>query len=140
MKITRAQFVSTLASAAAAAVLDPQELLGQGARVPVGVVSAARFRPLVNTSFYVRRDVGGLGIVVELVLTAVEEKDSTGPSEQFTLQLLAVNGTLEEGTYTLEHRSLGTQRLFLAAAGTAPGGDVYRADFNVLRRVSPRAS
>ena len=135
MKMTRKRFVSALAAFSAAAAFDPGTLLAE-ARPPVGL-SAARFQPLLNTSFYARRDVDGL--MIELVLTGVEELGSTGPAEQFRLQLLAVNGTLGEGTYTLEHPTFGSIRLFLAAAGSGPGGDRYRADFNLLKRTLPRA-
>lgn len=137
MKMTRTQFVSTLATVAAATLLDPGDLFAQAVQAPAGL-SAARFQPYVNTSFYAHRSVDGA--VVELVLTEVETKSSSGLSEQFTLRLLAPNGTLGEGTYTLEHRSLGKVPLFLGAAGSAPGGDLYRADFNILTRTLPRAT
>ena len=137
MKITRTQFLSTFATVVAATLLDRDDLLAQAIRAPEGV-SAARFQPFVNTSFYAHRTVDGA--VVELVLTEVETKSSSDVAEQFSLRLLAVNGYLGEGTYTLEHRSLGNMPLFLAAAGSATGGDLYRADFNILKRTLPRVS
>jgi hypothetical protein len=130
MKMTRTQFVSTVATAAAAAFFDRGELLAQAVREPVGL-SAAKFRPYVNTSFYATRKSDGA--VVELVLSEVEVKSGFGLSEQFTLRLLAVNGRLEEGTHAVEHPSLGKMPLFLVASGSAPGGDLYRADFNILQ-------
>jgi hypothetical protein len=139
MKMTRTQFVSTLATAAAATLLDPGDLFAQAVRAPAGF-SAARFQPYLNTSFYAQHETVVGAVVVELVLTEVETKSASGLSEQFTLRLLAVNGYLEEGTYTLEHRSLGSIPLFLGAGGPAPTGHLYRADFNILKRTLPRAS
>ena len=138
MKMTRTQFVSAFATAAAATFLDPGELLAAITRtptVPAGL-TAATFQPHVNTSFYSRRDRDGL--MIELVLTEVVVKSSAGPSEQFTLLLLAVNGALSEGTYTLEHRALGKLQLFLVPAGETKAGTQYRADFNNLRKIAPR--
>jgi hypothetical protein len=133
MKLTRSEFLSSVAAAAVTAAVAPGALAA-GAKKAVPATGAG-FEPFVNTSFWVDRT---RGWSQELVLTSVERRASTPETDQFTLLFLAPDGIVPEGTWRVEHRTLGEMRLFLAPAGETTAGRLFRADFNLLREAAPQ--
>jgi len=133
MKLTRSEFLSSVAAAAVTAAVTPGALAA-GAKKAVPATGAG-FGPFLNTSFWVDRT---RGWAQELVLTAVTPRASAPGTEQFTLLFLAPDGIVPEGTWRVEHRTLGELELFLVPAGETPAGRLYRADFNLLRDAAPQ--
>lgn len=133
MEVTRKGFISSLgatlvvatglpADHAFAWTLAPQE--------PAGVRSFAR---LTGSTFYAL-DPGGRR--VPMVLRAVTEGLKDPLVEQFSL-VFALGGrtSISSGTYNVDHSSLGSFYLFLAASGRDGSGRelLVRSDFSLLR-------
>ena len=133
MKLTRSEFLSSVAAAAVVAAVGP-DTLAAGPRKAVPVTGVG-FEPFLNTSFWVDR---APGWSQEMVLTSVTHAPSTPGTEQFTLVFLVPDWSVPEGTWRVEHRSLGELRLFLVPVGETPTGRLVRADFNLLREAAPQ--
>jgi len=101
------------------------------------------FEPLVNSSFAVR---SGAQTVAWFTLLSVEDMkapaQAAGPKalatppvfiDTFALQFHGTGETLRQGTYELEHRSLGRFSLFVVPSGTT----TYTAIINHLKSATP---
>jgi hypothetical protein len=133
MKLTRSEFLSSVAAAAVAAAVAPGAAAAGAKQAPAD--TADGFERFLQSSFWVDRTPGWSQ---ELVLTAVNRRPSAPGSEQFTLVFRAPDGSVPEGTWRVEHRALGELRLFLVPAGETPAGRLFRADFNLLRDAAPK--
>ena len=133
MKLTRSEFLSSVAAAAVSASVAPGAFGAPAKVVPVDAADA--FEPHLNSSFWVDRTPGWSQ---ELVLTSVTRRPSTPGTEQFTLLFVAPDGSVPEGTWRVEHRALGELRLFLVPAGETRTGRLFRADFNLRRDAAPQ--
>lgn len=131
MKVTRKQFLSTLATGlASAAVLKPARLLGEE---PGRGLSPDTFLPFLNTTFRVIRPRGGGP--VDVVLKNVTRKEGSKETSQFSLEFAAPGGEIleERAPFRFEHPALGVMLLFVVRTKTDPVGQTwYRADFNLL--------
>jgi hypothetical protein len=71
---------------------------------------------------------------IQLKLVEVTEKKADGMQEMFSLLFCgAKDKFLEQGTYDLEHETLGSVTLFLVPIGQDENGYRYEAAFNLLR-------
>jgi hypothetical protein len=132
MKLTRAEFLSSVAAAAVTAA-TPAAFAGSARKIVPP--APATFERCLNTSFWVDRKPGWMQ---EIVLTEVSRQASTNETEQFTLTFLVPDDVVPEGTWRVEHRELGDLELFLVPAGETTAGRLVRADFNLLRGAAPR--
>jgi len=143
MAVSRRNFLVAGQTLLAAAAL-PMKFFGAAGALGLGssdaeiLASANRgtFLPLVNSSFAVR---SGLLTPAWLTLLSVEDMNPKTPihatpmavglkrskvappqlTDTFALQFYATGEKLEQGTYELEHHSLGRFSLFLVPSGTS---------------------
>lgn len=129
MRVTRKEFLSTLAAGLAGAALRPARLL---AASPNDTISLETFQRYVGTSFRVIRP-GGPNPVDVILQEVIRGKDSNG-TVQFSLSFVAPGGeTLAEGTFRFEHADMGAIPIFVTKVRTDPQGQTwYRADYNLL--------
>lgn len=130
MRVTRKQFLGSLAVASAAALAGFPALATEAQAAPALPTTAKRYQALVNTSFWARRPMPGDR--AELILVEVVSKEFPGKLEQFSLHFLAPRARLEEGPYFVEHSEAGESMIFLARLNEDSSGIRYRADFCLL--------
>ncbi len=130
--LTRRQFSLAATTVIAAAVVRPIRAADTVVKDTSPSSQRERYTALVGESFSVY---GGSGLVVvtRMTLTGVEDAGSNETVEQFTVMFEAEPGSrsLDVGTYTVEHDTLGRQQLMLEPVATQSG--VYTALFNLLR-------
>lgn len=138
-RVTRKQFLSTLAAGLAGTVLRPTRLLAAPLTVPPrgtapenGLLPEA-FQKYVGTSFRVFRPSGG--DPVEVLLQEVVRKPDSNGTVQYSLTFVAPRGdTLAEQALRFEHSELGTLSILVVKTRVDQQGQAwYRADFNLLQ-------
>jgi len=132
MRVTRAGFLSMVATGFGALALTSSDLL---AGVTDASASAA-FKDQVGSVF--RVSTSGRGVLgVELVLQDVVAIPSKG-LDQFTLVLASMDGfNLREGMYDVTTRDLGSMRMYLKPVGAFSGAKnatLFHAPFSLLLR------
>jgi len=143
MAVSRRNFI-VAGQALLAATTLPMKFFGTAAGLEFGASNNANlasstrntFLPLVNSSFAVR---SGLLTTAWLTLLSVEDMNPKSPihaapmaiglklpkvappqlTDTFALHFYATGEKLEQGTYELEHHSLGRFSLFLVPSGTS---------------------
>ncbi len=139
MRVTRKEFLSTLATGLAGAVLRPARLLAAPLTVaprgtpPENGLSPETFQQYVGTTFRVYRPSGG--VPVEVLLKEVVRKPDSNGTVQFSLTFVAPLGdTLAEKALRFEHSDMGTLSIFVIKTRVDQQGQAwYRADFNLLQ-------
>jgi hypothetical protein len=130
MRVTRKEFLSTLAAGLAGAVLRPARLL---AASPSDTISLETFQRYVGTSFRVIRPAGAnpVNVILQEVIHGKDSKETV----QFSLSFVAPGGeTLAEGSFRFEHADMGAIPIFVTKVRTDPQGQTwYRADYNLLQ-------
>jgi hypothetical protein len=156
MPVSRRKFLVTGQTLLAAAAL-PMKFFGAAAVLEFGSSNTANmatwtkgtFQPLVNSSFAVR---SGSATAAWLTLLSVEDMNSKtqvktaamafglkGPKaspaviDTFALHFYVIGETLPQGTYELEHRSLGRFSLFVVPSGTS----TYTAIISHIESAAP---
>lgn len=135
-RVTRKQFLSTLAAGFAGAVLRPARALAApltlAPRGSEGGLLPEAFQKHVGTTFRVFRPSGGS---VEVVLTEVVRKPDSNGTVQYSLTFVAPSGeTIAEQAQRFEHADLGTLSILVVKTRVDPQGQAwYRADFNLLQ-------
>src|SRR5262245_7707513 len=129
MRVTRKEFLSSLAVGLAGAALRPAQMLAQSADE---TISPGTFQRSVGTTFRLTRPSAS---PVDMILKEVVELPDSKDTVQFSLSFLAPGGeNLPEKTYSFEHPELGSLRIFVTKVRTDPDGQTwYRADFNLLQ-------
>lgn len=147
MRVSRAGFLRTCGAAVLASGLDPLSCLAASDVLPAPVTeaaipsgrfrledaSAAAFRPYLKTTMAVSREDGTR---VPLRLVRVTEGPAHGTFEQFSVMFDAPASTaLPQGTYAVQHPSLGAFDLFIVPVG---GSKARRAEYEACfsRRVN----
>ena len=130
MRVTRKEFLSSLAVGLAGAAWRPARLLAaspEETRIPPDA-----FERSVGTTFRLVRT-SGLS-AIDFVLQSVDRMPDSNGTVQFSLSFLAAGGeNLPEKTYSFEHTELGSLAMFVTKVKTDPNGQTwYRADFNLL--------
>jgi hypothetical protein len=129
MRVTRKEFLSSLAVGLAGAVLRPAQMLAQSADE---AISPGTFQRAVGTTFRLTRpSASSVDMVLKEVVLLPDSKDTV----QFSLSLLAPGGeNLPDKTYSFEHPQLGSLAIFVTKTRTDPDGQTwYRADYNLLQ-------
>jgi hypothetical protein len=127
MKLTRKQFLNSMATGLAATALPSRLLKAVSRPLP----PTASLESQVGTSFQLR---SATGVVSQVVLNRFENKASSNGTSQFSLAFAGSSDVrLAEGTYDVQHPALGNFRMFIIPMGSG-GQDAnsYRADFNLL--------
>lgn len=129
MKVTRKEFLSSLAVGLAGAALRPAQMLAQSADE---TISPGTFQRSVGTTFRLTRPSAS---PVDMILKEVVELPDSKDTVQFSLSFLAPGGeNLPEKTYSFEHAQLGSLRIFVTKVRVDPNGQTwYRADYNLLQ-------
>lgn len=91
------------------------------------------FDPLLKSKFRLRSDSGDAP-ETDLTLVETEEKPTPG-LESFTLTFQGPHGLPRQGTFRLEHPSLGTFDIFLTSVRADEKGTYFQAVFS---RIKPR--
>lgn len=134
-RVTRKQFLSTLAAGFAGAVLRPARVLAApitlAPRGSEGLLPEA-FQKYVGTTFRVFRPSGGS---VEVILKEVVRKPDSNGTVQYSLTFVAPSGeTIAEQAQRFEHTDLGTLSILVVKTRVDPQGQAwYRADFNLIQ-------
>ena len=130
MRVTRKEFLSTLAAGLAGAALRPSRML---AASPGDTIALETFQKYIGTTFRVIRPSGADPVAVVLQ-DIVHQKDAPG-SVQFSLSFVARGGeNLDEKTYSFVHPDMGTVPIFVTKVRVDPQGQAwYRADYNLLQ-------
>jgi hypothetical protein len=135
MPVSRRRFLVAGQTLLAAAAL-PMKFFGATATITnMATWTKGTFQPLVNSSFAV---LAGSGTAAWLTLLSVEDMNSKPPVktapmafglkgpkaspaviDTFALHFYITGETLPQGTYELEHRSLGRFSLFVVPSGTS---------------------
>jgi hypothetical protein len=131
MRVTRKEFLSTLAAGLAGTVLRPSRLLAASPS-PDENISLETFQKYVGTSFRVIRP--NAETDANFVLQEVTRGQDSNGTVQFSLSFLAHGGEiLEEKTYRFEHPEMGAIPIFVTKVKTDRQGQTwYRADYNLL--------
>jgi hypothetical protein len=129
MRVTRKEFLSSLAIGLAGAAWRPAKLLA--ASPEETTIPPNEFERNVGTTFRLIRSSGMSPI--DFVLQQVDRMPDSD-TVQFSLTFLAPGGeNLPEKTYSFEHTELGSLAIFVTKVKTDPNGQTwYRADFNLL--------
>lgn len=135
-RVTRKQFLSTLAAGLAGAVLRPAQMLGApitlAPRGSEGGLLPEDFEKYVGTTFRAVRPSGGN---VEVILKEVVRKPNSNGTVQYSLTFVAPSGeTIAQEAQRFEHADLGTLSILVVKTRVDPQGQAwYRADFNLLQ-------
>jgi hypothetical protein len=131
MRVTRKEFLSSLAVGLAGAAWRPARLLA--ASPDETTIPPNTFERNVGTTFQLIRSSGMSPI--DFVLQSVDRMPDSPGTVQFSLTFLAPGGeNLPEKTYSFEHAELGSLAIFVSKVRTDPNGQTwYRADFNLLQ-------
>ena len=145
MSISRRKFLRTGTFVAMAAVI-PAAVLGQNRKErdgnpfdqqvaqpdPLSFYNKAAFTSYLNSIFRVSTGYS----VVEVALIRVKDLPAGGPaapagSESFSLLFVGGSKQLEQGTYKMDHPSLGSFQMFLVPSGADQyGAEAYVATIN----------
>jgi hypothetical protein len=126
MTVTRKEFLTLVAAAAASTAIEPGTLLAAGNG---NGFNPGQLQKAVGQTF---RVMGRTGRQADLVLQSFVDKPNP-KTTQFSLVFTAPGGErLEEGSYTMNAKSLGSMEIFITPTGVANGVPSYRADFNLL--------
>jgi hypothetical protein len=133
MKLTRSQFVTTVAGALAGATLRPGDLFAR----PVDPPKPYPLHALVGRTF--RFDPADGREPIDLTLDAIVEGKASNGTRQFSLMFVAPGGeSLREGTYAAEQGQKGRFQIFVVPTGRdGEGRSWFRADFNLLETTVP---
>ncbi len=86
------------------------------------------FLAALNGEFQLAADAGG---PLSLVLKKVSEIKKSGPVESFSIEFCGPKTKLlEQGTYELTHKSMGTKCIFLVPVGEGSDQYEYQAVFS----------
>jgi len=131
MRVTRKEFLSSLAVGLAGAAWRPARLLAASPEETTTIPPDV-FERSVGTTFRLIRS-GGMS-PIDFVLQSVDRMPDSNATVQFSLSFLAPGGeNLPEKTYSFEHKELGSLAIFVTKVKTDPNGQTwYRADFNLL--------
>jgi len=89
------------------------------------------FTPLLETTF---RVTDGLPSPIDIVLVEAVDKGSVPSQAQFSLVFRGPAATpLDQGSYPVEHDTLGAFEIFLSPIGKERDSVLYEAFFNILR-------
>jgi hypothetical protein len=130
MKVTRKQFLSTVATGVMGAALRPSRLLAETTKRDY---TPDMFSNAVGTTFrFVTPELTG---TVDATLQRVDAKKGLPETNQFTLEFLTPRGELlVERSYTVYHDQLGELSIFLIPMRRdEQGHGMHRADFNILQ-------
>ena len=131
---TRTRLVSIGCAAAFAATVSP--VADAATRIVRRFDGSARFRrstylPHLNSTFRIRGTRTVEATLVEVTGSASAQLAQRQGADAFSLILRAAAGNpLPQGEYAVEHRSIGTIRLFLVPVGRGVKGQEYQAVIN----------
>ena len=130
MRVTRKEFLSSLAIGLAGTAWRPGRLLA--ASPDETTISPNTFERTVGTTYHLIRQSGMSPI--DFVLQGVEQMPESD-TVQFSLSFMAPGGeNVPEKTYSFDHAQLGSLEIFVTKVRTDPSGQTwYRADFNLLQ-------
>jgi hypothetical protein len=130
MKLTRKQFLGSVVTGLVGSAFSPGILKAAGLRRTPAPPAVPGFESQVGTSFQIR-DAGR--DVTQLVLNRFESKAPSNGTTQFSLEFASQSDVrLKEGTYDVQHATLGNFRMFVMPLADAQDRAAYRADFNLL--------
>jgi hypothetical protein len=127
VKLTRQQFLTSVATSLAAAALPSRVLKAISRPQP----PSTNFQGQVGTAFQLR---SATGAVSQIVLNRFDNKAPSNGTTQFSLAFAGSSDVpLAEDTYDVQHAVLGNFKMFIIPTGSG-GQDTnsYRADFNLL--------
>lgn len=136
MKVTRKQFLSTVATGVLGAAIAPGRLLGESGQAVQSIYSPEMFAPYVGSTFRVTSaELGQAFDEFDVTLQEVSRAAGGPETVQFSLEFTGPAGDAAASkTYVFRHPELGSLPMFVTPARKdAQARVVYRADFNILQ-------